>query len=92
MYSISLSVGEESIVKQIEHQINIYPNPASNFVWIENFMSAKELQVFDRQGRWIQTQKLNSGIQELELQLKPGLYIFNFIGDEVHYSQKCLIN
>mgnify|MGYP002639499171 CR=1 FL=1 len=93
MYAISLSVGEEeSTVKQTEHQINIYPNPASNFVWIENFMSAKELQVFDRQGRWIQTQKLNSGIQELELQLKPGLYIFNFIGDEVHYSQKCLIN
>lgn len=91
MYTISLTVGEEFVEEQTVHQINIYPNPASDYIWIENSISAKELQILDGQGRLIESRKLIDGHQKLELRLKEGLYIFNFLGDDVQVSQKCLI-
>jgi hypothetical protein len=59
--------------------INIYPNPANTYFYIEGAYSQGELSLFDMYGRLVKKQILYNGYGKIEVStLAKGLYVYQF--------------
>ncbi len=72
--------------------INIYPNPASDKIYIENHSQQKvKLQIFSIAGECMLTKELSNSMQNVDIRrLAKGNYIIRCIGNNQRYEQKIL--
>jgi len=76
-------------------EISIYPNPASNHVWIKSAVNTplKQLHVISLDGKILKTvnlqgQMLSEGIELDISQLQSGFFMLLFQGDNQQFTQK----
>lgn len=78
------------IEEQIDELINIYPNPAEDFIIIEGIENISYIKVFSSDGKNVRT--INTDIDRIELGNYPsGIYFFQFFVDEKYFTKKILI-
>ncbi len=66
----------ESSTKSL--RLKAYPNPASNFLFIENLDYQATLIISDAMGRMVRQQALEGGLNRIDVsELPGGLYLFN---------------
>jgi PKD repeat protein len=72
--------------------VNIYPNPATNQIFIDN-NKYTELCIYDLNGKLIYKQGIKSGLNKVMVaELKKGIYIARlFNGNRISYQQKIVI-
>ncbi len=78
-----LSVGTEEQSLKYESQVNIYPNPAGNrvFVSINQEITGAQLEISDMTGKLIDAQKLNNTESFIDLSgYANGMYVFKVVG------------
>lgn len=80
-------------LNSLSPQINIYPNPSSGYITIENTTQnlPLELEIKDMHGRIIQTRPIAEQKTNLYLEYAPGLYYFTFKSNNYLHTQKVLI-
>ncbi len=67
----------------LNSRIRIYPNPASEFLFIDTDIPRARMQLFDMQGRLLVEQELHSGSGRLNLSgYSEGVYLVKFLSDE----------
>ena len=67
----------------LSSRIRIYPNPASEFLFIDADVLQAKLQLFDMQGRLLVEQELDSGSHRLDLSGYPeGAYLLKILSEE----------
>lgn len=58
-----------------ELDINVYPNPATEFLYIESHIKAS-LEIFNNLGQMVLSSQLDPGTQSINVaKLSPGLYL-----------------
>ena len=73
------------------NNINIYPNPATDYIYIENIDSPATLSVYDMQGKKHLQTTIDAGLQSVNIQnLASGLYIIS-LNNKHAYKQYKLI-
>ena len=70
------------------NKIQIYPNPAKDFISIENLKNDTDLEIYDMQGKLIKREKYNNSQISLK-NLVKGVYIIKIPSES--YSQKIII-
>jgi hypothetical protein len=79
----------------LDFKVKAYPNPANNFIKIENLPNSQcELQIFDITGHLIKTGIIKSDIESID-NLKSGFYIIKIIDNNdksIIYSDYLLKN
>ena len=83
------------ISDNIHDLINIYPNPASNFIEIKigsNFSNFVSLEIFNLLGDLVEKQQINSLFTSLDVSnLDNGVYTLRFINRDQILEQKIII-
>jgi photosystem II stability/assembly factor-like uncharacterized protein len=73
--------------------INIYPNPSSDFITINNNSEHATLQLFDINGKLILTKRLSANENKLDIStIKNGLYIAKIISPDNVKTTKIIKN
>jgi hypothetical protein len=73
--------------------INIYPNPSSDFISINNNSEHATLQLFDINGKLILTKRLSANENKLDIStIKNGLYIAKIISPDNVKTTKIIKN
>lgn len=77
----------------LSQNINIYPNPANDFVIFETDISSKSatLEIFDFQGKSVFKHNLNGTHRVSVSQLKKGIYLYNIITDNKKQNGKLIV-
>ena len=88
--------GVSGTINQQDKQIRIYPNPVTNYLYVENLPQTRQnkfqLQVVDELGKVIKETTYNIAQQEVEVSdLLNGYYIVRVFNDDFIASQKILI-
>ena len=78
-----------------EAEINIYPNPSSNFVMVDVLAEDKNINLIllDLQGKTILQQKVSTGVNKITLNnsIPNGNYFLKISSDDFYYTEKVLI-
>ncbi|MCF8380111.1 MAG: sulfatase-like hydrolase/transferase [Bacteroidales bacterium] len=76
------------------YQLRIYPNPAKNFIAIENDRQIKNISIFTMQGLMVTNNRIQaSSIQVNTSHLSNGMYIISITDDMgQRHSEKIIIN
>jgi hypothetical protein len=81
------------------HEVKLYPNPATDFIYCEVRFSDHEkgkLDIFDGYGKLIQTKKLMHGYNDIQLntqQLNNGIYFIRVVSDDAYtFNGKIIIS
>lgn len=69
-------------------RLKVYPNPAKDFILIENLKENVEFEIYDIQGKLIKKEKYNNSQISLE-NLSKGVYILKILTE--NYSQKLIV-
>ena len=88
--NITCTVGIDEVSSLIK---NIYPNPTSEIVTIENSsISAMALEIYNNQGKFIHNRILNPGLNNLNVASFPnGNYSLNIFNQGKFVSSKRLV-
>lgn len=92
---ISQYVGEEELKN--DNEVNIYPNPTSGkfFINLPADHSFYKLTITDQLGNELLKKKIDSQTNNLEMnqtgELTSGIYIINFIGNNISHAQKFIV-
>lgn len=79
-----LSVQEEQLVKEI----NLYPNPIKDILYIQSAYPVKEIKVYNMQGKLLKTV---SNVAEISLSFLPkGMYLVQVRTEEGLFNEKVL--
>ena len=71
--------------------VKIYPNPAKNTITIEAESSIQSVQMYDVQGRLLQTVMVNSNVQLLNIASRPaGIYFIKITTDKGIKTEKVI--
>ncbi|MDW8345898.1 MAG: T9SS type A sorting domain-containing protein, partial [Bacteroidia bacterium] len=66
---------QESVVSETKNNFSLYPNPAQNYVVVENYTnSVQEYQLSDILGKVLQVYILPQGKNMVEISLPKGMY------------------
>lgn len=69
--------------------VNVYPNPVSDKLFIENINELKQIEITNALGQVVMRQKVTSGLHFLSVKSLPsGLYFLKATNDNGSYSQK----
>jgi hypothetical protein len=72
--------------------INIYPNPAKDYVILTNLSGDSQITITDLNGRMRYYQTASSNQVEIDIrQLEAGVYNINVIKDNIVLSKKLVI-
>ena len=75
-----------------DKQVKFYPNPVTNFIFIDIPNSKSELTVYDLAGRIVLSQELVSPSNKISLSnLEKGIYVFELKSDEYEIVEKIQI-
>jgi hypothetical protein len=83
------------VSESIEMDINIYPNPATDKLWIEGGVAdqTSRISIFDLSGKVLVSEKVNGRKQELVVShLSPGIYLLQFQEEEATLTRKFIVN
>lgn len=69
-------------------KIQVYPNPAKDFIFINNIQNSKDVEIYDMQGKMVKRQKYNNNQISLK-NLSKGIYILKIPSEK--YTQKIII-
>ena len=69
-------------------RIQVYPNPAKDFIFINNSQKGKDVEIYDMQGKMVKRQKYNNNQISLK-NLSKGIYILKIPSEK--YTQKIII-
>jgi len=93
--SQALSVKTPALISGMEENkdiINIYPNPANNWITVETNSDNQTLTITDLQGKLILTKSITGSINKLNLSsLKQGIYILEVRSDKYIQFKKLII-
>lgn len=67
-----------------------YPNPATNFIQIQATVPVQEVTIYNVIGQVVKNALLESSVQELDLDLSPGMYLVNMIHQDGQTSSQKL--
>jgi hypothetical protein len=71
--------------------LQIYPNPTSNSVTVKSDSTIKTIQLYDAQGRLLQTQMTNDNLQTIDLSAyATGIYYLSFSTSSGKQTQKII--
>jgi hypothetical protein len=91
-YYIDQVVGEENLV---DSEFNIYPNPAVDWINVDpgNYASAYSINVYDLEGKLIQTQTNLNGQTGIQVNDFPkGVYLIEMTGENFRKTKKITVN
>lgn len=74
-----------------ENSLKIYPNPAVDYLFFENFSDFKLAQIYSFSGQLISEAQINNGFVDVS-RLKKGMYFVKFISDRLSKSTKFIKN
>lgn len=81
---------------QISNEIKVYPNPASNYIYVDvqKISEGLTFELFDWSGRLVLKKTVSNNIELIDIShLKNGFYFFNIgIIDKVFKSEKVIIS
>ena len=69
-------------------KIQVYPNPAKDFISIENLKNNSDLEIYDMHGKLVKREKYNNSQISLK-NLSKGIYILKIPSE--NYSQKLIV-
>ncbi len=81
---VTISDITTATVEIVAPTFNLYPNPTSQHLFIDNFTNANELHIFNMQGQKLSTYNVNSNNTSAKLDissLSPGTYILMVKGE-----------
>lgn len=83
-----------SIEKFVQHNFKIYPNPATDYVVLEqketNQVTLEAIQILDSSGKWIRSVKTN--FKEIDISdLSKGIYLFVIQTDKGNKTEKVIV-
>jgi len=86
-------VGINEPMAGLNPSLKIYPNPASNSMYIQNSLQEEvKMQIMNSIGEVVLQKVLTKGINETNLSyLKSGIYLIQFRADEGVFQQKLII-
>jgi hypothetical protein len=71
----------------------IYPNPANDFVIVENIEDTKQIDIYDIRGIRVKTAFSNDGKAKINLtDLSSGVYFITYIKDKRSFTKKMFVN
>ncbi|OIQ21410.1 MAG: hypothetical protein BM557_03930 [Flavobacterium sp. MedPE-SWcel] len=80
-----------SDVFEIDNSVKLYPNPSSDIITIEANTSLKSVQLYDVQGRLLQTNVVNEVSSEINISDRlPGLYFVKITTEEGSKIEKVI--
>jgi len=85
--------GTENLKNEIVN-FSLYPNPAKDFIIFTFQDSGKEnfsLNIYSLQGKKIKQQQINNNEKIDVSDFEKGVYFFNILGDDSHYTQRLVI-
>lgn len=85
-FTCNLSVNDVQLAQEVE----IYPNPAKDLVYIETSENA-EVRFFETSGKLVQTANLRSGKNEVKLNLQKGIYFLQIKTESGLVQKKLLV-
>jgi len=81
------------IENEIESQIAIYPNPTSDFITITSKMEISKIEIFDMEGRFIQTVISKYGVNEVDFsRFSIGIYMLKIEINGISITRKIIKN
>lgn len=82
------SINEELTTRPI----SIYPNPAKNYININNSSISNSINIHDLSGKIVQTENIQFGLQQIKLSdLSSGIYYIKYQLAEEVYTEKLII-
>ena len=83
-------VGKNEVIE--DTNIKVYPNPATNFLIIENLNATiKNIEIIDNQGTVLITKNITDQSIKFDIsQLKTGIYLFKIYTEEDFYTKKII--
>lgn len=96
MYTISMTVGTETMNKSDDNKWEMYPNPASDIINIvvSNGELNQQLSIYDINGRLVYETIMESSAKTIKLdniRVKPGVYLVNLNNNGITESRKLII-
>ena len=78
---------------QATERFNVYPNPTTNYITIENFSGSKEyFQIFDLSGREALNGLVQQNTSQVDLSsLSPGVYFMKYEFGNEEFVQKIIV-
>lgn len=89
-YDPYIECGLMNTVDLEKNKFEIYPNPAKHSFNV-NSTTAATLNVYDLNGRLIQTYKVNSGTNNFFTEMKKGVYILEFITEHSKSIERLIV-
>ena len=81
------------IENESDSQIAIYPNPTSDLITITSKMEMSKIEIFDLEGRFIQTFTTKYGVNEIDFsRLSTGIYILRIEINGISITRKVIKN
>ena len=75
---------------ELASKIKVYPNPASDILTINNPIG-EQIEIFDMEGRLIQTEAVNNETQTIQIQgLPSGIYMLRMREKTLQVSYKII--
>jgi hypothetical protein len=76
-----------------QSSVEIYPNPAKNFVTVSGMTNTQSIQIFDLSGKLVKTQSVNNLERAVvnTNDLNKGVYFVNIIGNNAPVTKKLII-
>jgi len=66
-----------SVDKQYQSNLTLYPNPADNFLHIENLTESVQIEIYDLSGKVLLSQEINEAEKRVNLsRLGEGIYLY----------------
>ena len=82
-----------SIISQDIEYLNLYPNPASEYINIKSINNIDEIRIFDIQSRVVFSEKINSKTKRINIsKLSTGIYITEVLIDNIITRKKFVIS
>ncbi|MFD2541067.1 endonuclease [Lacinutrix gracilariae] len=82
---------ELSAAENTTLQVEVYPNPATNMVYVNGLLSPAKVEVFSVEGRKVKTYPIN-GNTVLNVNLSTGMYLFKITSEDKATVKKIFIN
>jgi len=93
LYSKDLELFTNTDINNNDDNINIYPNPANNILYIEGVFdnSNNNLQIYNSLGSLIISKQITQNITTIDIsQLSNGVYFVKILSDNFIYKQKII--
>jgi hypothetical protein len=79
-------------LNSLDDDVNVYPNPVNDLLYIASDQHIKEVRLFNAQGALVFQKNDNFNIEKIELNLANGIYFLELSNENGSAQKKILIN